>query len=59
MEELSVGGKLIRPRYECVEEHRPIRPWTGAEQVRAAGPSSPVRRGILWKIFSTERGNNG
>ena len=22
MEELSVGGKLIRPRYECVEEHR-------------------------------------
>ena len=23
MEELSVGGKLIRPRYECVEEHRP------------------------------------
>ena len=21
MEELSVGGKLIRPRYECVEEH--------------------------------------
>ena len=22
MEELSAGGKLIRPRYECVEEHR-------------------------------------
>ena len=22
MEELTVGGKLIRPRYECVEEHR-------------------------------------
>ena len=22
MEELSIGGKLIRPRYECVEEHR-------------------------------------
>ena len=22
MEELSVGGKLIRPRYECVEKHR-------------------------------------
>lgn len=22
MEELSEGGKLIRPRYECVEEHR-------------------------------------
>lgn len=22
MEELSSGGKLIRPRYECVEEHR-------------------------------------
>jgi citrate synthase len=22
MEELSVGGKLIRPRYECVEEHQ-------------------------------------
>ena len=22
MEELSVGGKLVRPRYECVEEHR-------------------------------------
>ena len=42
MEELSVGGKLIRPRYECVEEHRPIRPWTGAEQVRRPGPSSAV-----------------
>ena len=26
MEELSVGGKLIRPRYECVEEHRPYTP---------------------------------
>ena len=22
MEELSAGSKLIRPRYECVEEHR-------------------------------------
>ena len=22
MEELTSGGKLIRPRYECVEEHR-------------------------------------
>ena len=22
MEELSAGGKLIRPRYECVEPHR-------------------------------------
>lgn len=22
MEELTIGGKLIRPRYECVEEHR-------------------------------------
>ena len=42
MEELSVGGKLIRPRYECVEEHVPIRPWTGAEQVRRPGPSSAV-----------------
>lgn len=26
MEELSVGGKLIRPRYECVEEHRAYTP---------------------------------
>ena len=26
MEELSVGGKLIRPRYECVEEHRSYTP---------------------------------
>ena len=26
MEELSVGGKLIRPRYECVEGRRPYRP---------------------------------
>lgn len=26
MEELSVGGKLIRPRYECVEEHNPYVP---------------------------------
>ena len=26
MEELSSGGKLIRPRYECVEEHRPYTP---------------------------------
>ncbi len=23
MEELTSGGKLIRPRYECVEQHRP------------------------------------
>ena len=26
MEELSAGGKLIRPRYECVEEHRSYTP---------------------------------
>ena len=26
MEELSAGGKLIRPRYECVEAHRPYVP---------------------------------
>ena len=26
MEELSVGGKLIRPRYECVEKHRAYTP---------------------------------
>ena len=26
MEELSVGGKLIRPRYECVEDFRPYTP---------------------------------
>ena len=26
MEELSVGGKLIRPRYECVEAHRDYTP---------------------------------
>mgnify|MGYP003415748699 CR=1 FL=1 len=26
MEELSVGGKLIRPRYECVEAHRSYTP---------------------------------
>lgn len=26
MEELSAGGKLIRPRYECVEEHRGYTP---------------------------------
>ena len=26
MEELSIGGKLIRPRYECVEEHRSYTP---------------------------------
>lgn len=26
MEELSAGGKLIRPRYECVEAHRPYTP---------------------------------
>ena len=26
MEELSVGGKLIRPRYECVEPHRDYTP---------------------------------
>jgi len=26
MEELSVGGKLIRPRYECVEQHHPYIP---------------------------------
>jgi citrate synthase len=26
MEELSVGGKLIRPRYECVEQHRAYTP---------------------------------
>ena len=25
-EELSIGGKLIRPRYECVEEHRSYTP---------------------------------
>ena len=26
MEELSIGGKLIRPRYESVEQHRPYTP---------------------------------
>ena len=26
MEELTSGGKLIRPRYECVEQHRPYTP---------------------------------
>ena len=26
MEELTSGGKLIRPRYECVEQHRPYVP---------------------------------
>ena len=26
MEELTAGGKLIRPRYECVEEHRSYTP---------------------------------
>ena len=26
MEELSIGGKLIRPRYECVEQHRDYTP---------------------------------
>lgn len=26
MEELTAGGKLIRPRYECVEEHRGYTP---------------------------------
>ena len=26
MEELSIGGKLIRPRYECVEKHRDYTP---------------------------------
>ena len=26
MEELSAGGKLIRPRYECVEAHREYLP---------------------------------
>jgi len=26
MEELSIGGKLIRPRYECVEDHRNYTP---------------------------------
>ena len=26
MEELSAGGKLIRPRYECVEPHRGYTP---------------------------------
>lgn len=26
MEELTAGGKLIRPRYECVEAHRAYRP---------------------------------
>ncbi len=26
LEELSAGGKLIRPRYECVEKHRPYVP---------------------------------
>ena len=26
MEELTSGGKLIRPRYECVEEHRSYTP---------------------------------
>ena len=26
LEELSEGGKLIRPRYECVEPHRPYTP---------------------------------
>jgi citrate synthase len=31
MEELSVGGKLIRPRYECVEEHRSYVPMDNRE----------------------------
>ena len=35
MEELSTGGKLIRPRYECVEPHRPYVPM---EQRREAEP---------------------
>ena len=26
MEELTIGGKLIRPRYECVEQHRDYTP---------------------------------
>lgn len=29
MEELSAGGKLIRPRYECIEEHRSYVPMEG------------------------------
>ena len=37
MEELSGGGKLIRPRYECVEAHRPYVPM----EARQGGFSPP------------------
>ena len=37
MEELSAGGKLIRPRYECVEAHRPYVPM----EARQGGFSPP------------------
>lgn len=41
MEELSVGGKLIRPRYECVEEHRSYVPRQNRQEHDTAESGKP------------------
>ena len=50
MEELSSGGKLIRPRYECVEEHRSYTPWKTAEVLFL-----PRRRSRRGNFFGEKR----